>query len=137
MVYAHIHMTLCRPFLHHLVPHLRGAQPSRDLQTYASAGVESACNIVRLGNDMRRNDLLYGAQWRVIHMIFNASMTLLYVIHGCRKGSGPADVAMVGRLMQELDVAKELLMHLWPYSYQAKRSHTALTVSILSSFQRR
>ncbi|KAL4864311.1 hypothetical protein BDV12DRAFT_15668 [Aspergillus spectabilis] len=123
MTFCHFQTFLYRPFLHYLLKQNDANQDSDEIfQMYASACIHASCNIIRLAEDMYQNGLLFGSEWRVPYMVAGASLSLLYVLVGC-KGSATADDVMV-----HLSVAKWLLDSLRPHSTRSRRPYLMLTV---------
>ncbi|KAL4863387.1 hypothetical protein BDV12DRAFT_177557 [Aspergillus spectabilis] len=123
MAYCHVQMYLHRPFLHYLTGAFKGPSASRkDFQKYASACIEASRNIIHLGEDMYRNGLLFGAEWRIAHMILTAALSLLYPPLSDRTS------ILATSVLTDLKVAKMLLNILRPYCVRARRGHLVLTV---------
>ncbi|PYH43372.1 Zn(II)2Cys6 transcription factor [Aspergillus saccharolyticus JOP 1030-1] len=119
MTYAHNQVYLYRPFMHYLLEYHNQEQ---EPQQYAIAGIRASCNIIRLAQDMQRHGLLFGAQWRVAHMLSTSALTLLYVLLICK----PSTLAPF--LKAELDTARAMMMALRPYCIHSQRTHIAVTV---------
>ncbi|KAL2831267.1 hypothetical protein BJY01DRAFT_108882 [Aspergillus pseudoustus] len=124
MTYCHVQMYLHRQFLHYLTEPTvnKPSGPREAFQKYAFTCIEASRNIIYMGEDMRRNGLLFGAEWRIAHMILNAALSLLYAPLSDRSS------ALAGFVMADLAIAKSLLSALRPYCVRAQRAHLVLTV---------
>ncbi|PTU18060.1 hypothetical protein P175DRAFT_0443998 [Aspergillus ochraceoroseus IBT 24754] len=124
MTFCHVQIFLYRPFLHYLVPKSNGhSHTGQEFQKYASACIHASRNIIRLAEDMDRNGLLFGSQWRLVHMLATSSISLLYVVLGCKTSP------LAQKVLCDLNIAKGLLTRLRPYLVLAHRAHVALTVT--------
>jgi hypothetical protein len=118
-------MYLYRPFLHYLTGasvNKSDASSREYFQKYAFACIEASRNIIYMGEDMKRNGLLFGSEWRIAHMLLTAALTLLYV------PLGDNNSILAAFVVTDLTIAKSLLSALCPYCVRAQRAHLVLTV---------
>jgi hypothetical protein len=125
MTYCHVQIYLHRPFLHYLTgPSVKnpGGSSKEDFQKYASTCIQASRNIIYMGEDMNRNGLLFGAEWRIGHMLLTAALSLLYI------PLSDSSSTLAAFVMTDLAIAKSLLSALRPYCVRAQRAHLVLTV---------
>jgi uncharacterized membrane protein len=75
---------------------------------------------------MNRNRLLFGAEWRIVHMILTAALSLLHVPLSNRSS------VLASSVLADLETAKMLLSDLRPYCIRAQRGYLVLTVVLLA-----
>jgi len=77
MSYAHVQMTLYRPFLHYM---RSGHKGEVDKRYYAAAAacVSVSRNVIHIMSEMNRRHLLIGAYWFQMYSTFWAVLTLVY-----------------------------------------------------------
>jgi hypothetical protein len=116
-------MYLYRPFLHYLTGAPSRCYGSQEhFQKYALSCIEASRNIINMAKDMNRNRLLFGAEWRIAHMILTAALSLLYVPLSNRSS------VLASSVLADLETAKMLLSDLRPYCIRAQRGYLVLTV---------
>ncbi|KAL3451448.1 hypothetical protein BJX65DRAFT_321346 [Aspergillus insuetus] len=123
MTYCHVQMYLYRPFLHYLSGTPSKCSGSQEhFQKYALSCIEASRNIINMAEDMNRKRLLFGAEWRIAHMILTAALSLLYVPLSSRSS------VLASSVLADLETAKVLLSDLRPYCIRAQRGYLVLTV---------
>ncbi|KAL3444937.1 fungal-specific transcription factor domain-containing protein [Aspergillus insuetus] len=125
MTYLHVQIVLYRPFLHYFANNNEAnGEVVHGFRKYASACVDASRNLIYLLEDMHRDELLWGTQWRTAYMICTASLSLIYVINRSRVPDTVRSFTM------DLNRAKKMLKCLIPYSPHGRRIHVVLTVLI-------
>lgn len=103
-IYAHVQLVLYRPFLHYVSPRL-GQQGSKiDELSYAcaAAAISVSRNIVHIGLEIRKQQVLSGPYWFMLYTEFFAVLSLVFYAIENPEKPGSAEVladARAGRQM--------------------------------------
>lgn len=80
MAYAHIEMSLYRPFLHYVSRDFQAKNFDQRSYACAAACVSVSRNIVHLTGDMKRKGLLVGSYWFYMYTTFFAVISLVFYV---------------------------------------------------------
>ncbi|KAK4449686.1 fungal-specific transcription factor domain-containing protein [Podospora aff. communis PSN243] len=120
--YAHVQMMLYRPFLHaplHGTGHA-GLTADKLLQPCRAAGVQVCRNILRIGFEIRKQGVLIGPYWFIMHTQFLAVLSLVF--HVLNNKDEPASA----EILAEAHQGKDNICGLSKRSLVAHRVATAL-----------
>lgn len=126
MAYAHVQMTLYRPFLHY-VSERCCAGKSIDERSYACAAacVSVSRNIVHITTEMKRRGLLIGAYWFVMYTTFFAVLSLVFFVLENPDKPGSKEI------LADATAGRNAIAGLASRSLAADRCSNGLRVSII------
>ena len=126
LAYAHVQMTLYRPFLHY-VSQKTCSGKTMDERSYACAAacISVSRNIVHITTEMKRRGLLIGTYWFTVYTTFFAILALVFFVLENPDKPGSQEI-----LADAID-GNDALQGLAKTSQAADRCSMALSVCIL------
>jgi hypothetical protein len=124
--YAHVQMMLYRPLLQ-FSSHATSLDATSDRRyfSFAIAGIQVCRNIIHIGQEIRRQNVLIGPYWFITYTQFCAVLGLiLYILQNPNHSDSP-------ELLSEARLGKECISSLTQRSLAADRVTAALNVSII------
>lgn len=121
--YAHVQLVLYRPFLHYVSPRL-GHGSKLDELSYicAAAAINVSRNIVHIGLEIRKQQVVSGPYWFMLYTEFFAVLSLVfYVIENPDKVGSQ-------EILAEAQAGKQMIADLADKSLSADKCNTTLNV---------
>lgn len=125
--FAHVQMFLYRPFLHYISPRL-SAGKAIDERYYAcaAAGISVSRNIVHIGAEIKKQEVLAGPYWFILYTVFFGILSLVF--YALENPDKPGSAEMLA----EAAAAKDMINSLTRRSLTADRVAETLNVSYFS-----
>ena len=123
--YAHVQMTMYRPFLHYVAQGIEAAEGEKRSYACAAACVSVARNIVHITAEMNRRGLLIGSYWFVMYTSYFSILSLvLYVLENPQSRTGKD-------IMRDAIEGRDMLASLAKRSLAADRCSHSLKVNTI------
>lgn len=121
--YAHVQLVLYRPFLHYVSPRLsQGTKIDELSYACAAAAISVSRNIVHIGLEIRRQQVLSGPYWFMLYTEFFAVLSLVFYAIENPEKPGSSEVLADAR------AGRQMIAELADRSMSADRVTAALKV---------